>query len=412
MVASSHCMNPDLPSQLTAWLPTRMPLAMLWLERMVRINSFSTNPAGVDEVGRVTAECFADLGFTAESVPSRDRSYGCHLFLSRPGKSGKKILLVTHLDTVFPPEEEERENFTWQPVEEEGRIYGPGTVDIKGGTVVIRLLLEGLRQFAPDVFEETEWIIAADASEEVLSDHFALCTSERCGGAATAVLVFEGGPKGPSEDHLVTSRKGRAEYRIIAEGRAAHAGSTHSDGINAIVALSEVLPKVAALTDYEAGLTINIGTVAGGTVLNRVPHQAVAELEMRAFAPEVLERAGEQVTAFEKTQPAGAKIIVECLGTTPAWPADAKNQALYEIFEAVGARLGMKMASVSRGGLSDANYLCHLGPTLDGLGPFGGNAHCSERSADGAKVPEFVDVTTFVPKAALNVLSLVELLKR
>ena len=64
-----------------------------------------------------------------------------------------------------------------------------------------------------------------------------------------------------------------------------------------------------------------------------------------------------------------------------------------------------------RGGLSDANYLCDLGPTLDGLGPSGANAHASERSADGTKVPEYVDVPSFVPKAALNALAIVALVQ-
>jgi glutamate carboxypeptidase len=402
----------DIAVKLLDWLPSRLPEALEWLERMVKINSFSTHPAGVNAVGEVTAECFAELGFTSEFVPSTDSSYGSHLFLKCEGTGKQRILLVTHLDTVFPPEEEIREAFTWEPAPAEDRIYGPGSVDIKGGTVLIRLLLEALREFAPQVFAETEWLVAADASEEVMSADFAKQVSKRCPGGATAVLVFEGAPLVAGDYHLVTSRKGRAEYRIRAEGRAAHAGSSHAEGINAIVALSTLLPKVAALTDYSEELTINIGSIAGGSVLNRVPHAATAELEMRAYEPGTLHLAGKEILALSQSQPLGARIVAECLGTTPAWPNDVRTQGLYRDWAAVGEELGMRTVSVSRGGLSDANYLCHLGPTLDGLGPVGGNAHCSERSADGSKVPEFVVTSSFVPKAALSALALMRMLSR
>ena len=389
-----------------------MPEAMQWLERMVGINSFSSNPEGVDRLGLLTAECFADLGFQAESVPSTCNTYGSHLFLRRKVGDQPPVVLVTHLDTVFPAEEEVRNHFRWQPAPEEGRIYGPGTVDIKGGTILIWLVLRALREFAPDVFDKTSWLVAANASEEVMSGDFALRTIECCPAGAKAVLVFEGGPRDAGEWHIVTSRKGRAVYRISAEGKAAHAGSAHDQGVNAIVELADAVKAAARLTDYKAGLTVNVGRMEGGTVLNRVPHEAYAELEMRAYEPKVLTAAGKNVQALSNETPAKgqAAIRVECLGATPAWPNDQETQALYAHWEAAGVEQGLTLRSVPRGGLSDANYLCHLGPTLDGLGPSGGNAHCSERTEDGSKVPEYVDVDSFVPKTALNVLALLRML--
>lgn len=408
-------MPSDLAAKLLAWIPSQLPEALTWLERMVGINSFSANPPGVDKVGTLTAECFAELGFQAEQVPSTDSTYGSHLFLRRQGDGRLPVVLVSHLDTVFPPQEEERNDFRWQPVPSEGRIYGPGTVDIKGGTALIWLMLRALREFAPDVFERTNWLIAANASEEVLSGDFGLRTTERCPDGAKAVLVFEGGPRDYALDewHIVTSRKGRAEYRISAEGKAAHAGSSHAEGVNAIVELADAVKAAARLTDYAAGLTVNVGRISGGTVLNRVPHEAFAELEMRAFEPKVLTAAGKNVMALQSVgpPPAGqATFRVECLGATAAWPNDAETQALYAHWAAAAGDLPMKLNSVPRGGLSDANYLCNLGPTLDGLGPSGANAHCSERSADGSKLPEYVEVDSFVPKTALNVLALLRLL--
>lgn len=400
---------------LIDWLTSQMPEALEWLERMVRINSFTTNKEGVNVLGKLTADAFAELGFEPEFVPSTEPTHGSHLYLRRPGATGAQVLLVSHLDTVFPPEEELRENFQWEPVPEEGRIYGPGTVDIKGGTVLIWMILGALQRLAPKVFEETNWLIALNASEEVMSADFGVRTAERCPQGAKAVLVYEGGPVVGGDYHLVTSRKGRASYRITAHGKAAHAGSSHAEGINAIVGLADVVKAAAALTNYDDALTVNVGVIHGGTVTNRVPHEATAELEMRAFDPHVLKEAQTAVEALasegdlSRSEP---RIEVICEGDTPGWPNDERTQQLFQCWVDAAASLDHQVISVPRGGLSDANYLCHLGPTLDGLGPFGANAHCSERSADGTKVPEYVVLASFVPKAAINVLGILKLLGR
>jgi glutamate carboxypeptidase len=146
--------------------------------------------------------------------------------------------------------------------------------------------------------------------------------------------------------------------------------------------------------------------------LNRVPHEALAELEMRAFEPQVLTAAGKTVMALQNARPPSGQAVlrVECLGATPPWPDGAETRQLLAHWNAAAGDLDCETRSTARGGLSDANYLSHLGPTLDGLGPAGGNAHCSERSADGSKVPEYVESDSFVPKAALNVLALLRML--
>ncbi|MFZ4765395.1 MAG: M20/M25/M40 family metallo-hydrolase [Roseimicrobium sp.] len=362
-------MPTDLAMSLLAWLPSQLPEALRWLERMVCVNSFTTNRTGVNEVGALTAECFAELGFRADLVPSSDDAYGSHLFLHRVPGEGLPVVLVTHLDTVFPPDEEARNHFHWEPAWEEARIYGHGTVDIKGGTVLIWMMLRALREFAPCVFAQTNWLIAANASEEVLCADFAQRTMERCPSGTQAVLVFEGGPREGGEWHIVTSRKGRAEYRLHAEGKGAHAGSAHRLGVNAIVGLCEAVQKCAALTDEDANLTVNVARVSGGTVTNRVPHEAVAELEMRAYEPAVLDNAGAAVLALSGQVSNGARISAKLLGATPTWPNGATTQALYAHWAAAAEEVQMKLKSVPRGGLSDANYLCRLGPTLDGLGP-------------------------------------------
>jgi len=387
-----------------------LPAALDLLRELVAVNSFTANGPGVERVATITAEAFAPLGFEAEFVPCEVPGSGPHLFLNRPGEDpSDPVLLVTHSDTVFPEEEEERNGFRWDERPSEGRIYGPGTIDIKGGTVLIWMILRMLREEAPEIFDRTSWRIGANAAEEVTGDDFARAAAKRCGGRARAVLVFEGGPVDELGWHLVTSRKGRSTWRLEAAGRAAHAGSKHHEGINAIDALAAVLPSVSALTNPQKERTVNIGRIEGGTVVNRVPHEAIAEWECRATHPEVLDEADAAFAALSGRTETGAILRATRTGHTTPWPGGGGTDGLFSVWKAAAASAGLSAISVPRGGLSDANHLWRLGPTLDGLGPSGGNAHCSERSADGAKLPEYLEVGSMVPKAVMNALALVEL---
>src|SRR2546422_4477463 len=130
-------------ASLNGFLAQQLPAALEFLRQMVGINSFTANREGVNRLGRFTAECFAPLGFSAEFVPSTNPEFGDHLVLTRRGRSAKSIAMVSHLDTVFPPEEEARNNFHWQPQGE--RIYGPGPQGIKGGAARMWLFLKALR---------------------------------------------------------------------------------------------------------------------------------------------------------------------------------------------------------------------------------------------------------------------------
>src|SRR6478609_9768893 len=115
----------DNAARLRTFLESIMPRGLELLREMVGINSFTLNPVGVNQLGRFTAECFAPLGFTAETVQSTNPLFGEHLILTRPGTSKASIALISHLDTVYSAEEEARNDFRWHI--EGDRIYGPGT---------------------------------------------------------------------------------------------------------------------------------------------------------------------------------------------------------------------------------------------------------------------------------------------
>lgn len=391
------------------------------LHDMVAINSFTANPEGVNHLGLLTADLFANLGFQAEFIQSENPSYGKHLLLSRPAQTAESerscgcVAMISHLDTVYPVDEEIKNDFTWR--REGERIYGPGTVDIKGGTVMIYMVLDALRAFSPRAFASTSWKVFLNASEEALSQDFTRLCLERLSRDTLACLVFEGGTIAGEAYPLVTARKGRATFHVSVEGKSAHAGNYHSHGANAIVQLAHTVQKIARLTDYRQGLTFNVGTISGGTVINRVPHYAEAEVEMRAFLPEVFESAISRMVELGQTSEVVSKdgfrckIRVEVREKTAPWPDNPATRRLFEVWKTAAERLGLRVLREERGGLSDGNMLWQHFPTLDGLGPAGNNAHCSERSLDGSKDQEFVLASSFIPKALLNTFGILQLLE-
>ena len=401
-------------ASLKDFLESQMPAALEMLRQMVGINSYTANRDGVNQLARLTADCFAPLGFTPEFVPSTNREWGDHLVLTRRGRSAKSIALVSHLDTVFPPEEEARNNFHWQ--REGDRIFGPGTHDIKGGTAMMWLVLSALQRHAPEVFEDVTWKLIWNSSEECYSPDFGDVCRRHFDQGTRAALVFEAEGRRGKESCMVVARKGRGTWRVTVSGRGAHAGGKHAHGANAIVQLGRTLQRVAALTDYSLGLTVNVGTIRGGTVLNRVPHEAAAEGEFRAFTPEAYAAGKAGLLALaghgEERSPAdgfACEVKVEILTESSPWPRNPGTDALYAFWKQAGDELNLALSCEARGGLSDGNVIWDAVPTLDGLGPWGDNDHCSERSPDGSKLPEFVEVSGFVPKAMLNTVAILKL---
>lgn len=383
---------------------------------MVEVNSWTENRAGVLRVGELTATAFEPLGFTAERVASTNPGYGDHLFLTRPGRSASRLLMVSHLDTVFSPEEEARNAFRWQP--EGDRIYGPGTHDIKGGTVLMWMLLETLRRAQPGLLDGVTWVLAFNASEEVLAPDFGLQCRARLGTDPIAALVFEAEGRLSGGRKLVTARKGRGLFKVEVEGRAAHAGVKHGHGASAILQLAETLRAVESITDYSSDLTVNTGRISGGTGLNRVPDRAVAEGEFRAFKPEVYASARDRLLALagpgvvrSAHDGFATQVRIEVGNESAPWPKNPGSETLFECWREAGKEVGQVIESESRGGLSDGNFLWDALPTVDGLGPSGDNDHCSERSADGTKLPEYVEPGSFVPKTLLNATAVERLLR-
>lgn len=417
-----------LKTHLTKSFPRYLDI----LQQMVEINSFTANPRGVNLLGELTSSLFSHLGFRAEFIPSSNPLYGEHLFLHRAAKEQPSgipapvITMISHLDTVFSPEEEIKNNFNFRI--ENNRVYGPGSVDIKGGSLIMLMILDALNLYTHQVFDNTEWILAFNASEEVLADDFGKLLLDRLPSTTCACLVFEGGtPVQEISDHLksqennftfVTARKGRASFRIEVEGKSAHSGNYHTSGANAIVQLAHTIQELASFTAYDKQLTVNVGTVKGGSVTNRVPHYAEATTELRAFSPRLFQETVNKIISLEKSIQVRSqdgfpcRVTIKTIDRTAPWPDNIHTARLLKTWSSTAAQLGMQVSSEARGGLSDGNFLWDKFPTLDGLGPVGANAHCSERSKDGSKDQEYALLESFIPKALLNTLAIIHLLEQ
>jgi len=394
------------------------PAAKEFLRGMVAINSFTSNVVGVHRMGEFVAERFSALGFSPIFVPHASPAFGHHLVLKRPLiADAPTVALIGHLDTVFPEEEETRNHFRWR--EAGDRVYGPGTNDIKGGIALIYLVLAALHELAPDVFHSTNWVVLCNACEEVDSEDFGrVCQAELPADTTLGCLIFEADGGEGEAFSLVTARNGRATFRVEVQGRGAHAGGSHARGVNAIVQLGRVIADLETLTNYETGPTVNVGRIQGGTVLNRVPETASAELEMRAFSLPIFVAAKQHILAWtgpgdlcsKDGEAHPAQVLVTQLDESSPWPQNAASDELLGIWQQAGAELGYSVDTERRGGLSDGNVLWSHFPTLDGLGPRGDHSHCSENDPERGKNQEFADLTSFAPKAALNIQAIIALL--
>ncbi len=353
------------------------------LAPLVEVNSFTENAEGGRRVGALLREQWQLPGLVCEVVTST--RYADHLVFRSAGAPGlKPIALLGHLDTVFPPGKFEGYRV------DGGLRRGPGTLDMKGGLVVVgaalRALAEtvGLSQLPP-----LRVVVVSD--EEVGSPEGQAVIRAACAGSAAA-LVFE---SGRAEDAIITRRKGTGAVEALAHGKAAHAGNHHAEGANALWAVARFVDAVQQLTDYPRGITVNVGKVVGGQGKNTVPDQAEAHVDLRfctrADGEQLLERFREAAQRAAASVP-GTRI--ELSGGISREPLERspESAALLDAYAACARACGLGGGEAGLiGGGSDASTTSSSGiPSIDGLGPRGKGFHTVE---------EHIEVSTLVPKA-------------
>ena len=334
------------------------------LESMVNIDSGTGDAEGIKKISELIGPRLKKIGFSFEPVEAEDGSVHFH---ARRG-TGKKVLLLAHLDTVFPKGTAAVRKFRTAG----DLAFGPGVSDCKSGVTTIIGALEELNQGR---WPELE-INCLFNSDEEISSPGSRKIIESLAKEAAAVLVVE-----PAESESITiARKGIGRFEIKVFGKAAHAGSNYTDGCNAILELAWKIIAVQSLSRIESGITLNVGTVSGGVRPNIVPDFAMAEIDLRIVKPEQADpiiNELKNIVVDCKTPGTSARLSGGI--TRPPLPLNEVNFQLYQSIREVGLKLGMDLAAVESGGGSDANFTGALGvPTIDGVGPIGGGHHSED----------------------------------
>jgi glutamate carboxypeptidase len=338
-----------------------------FLKSLVETESPSHDKAAVDRVGVLVAEEARRLGAQIEIIPNAET--GDHVlsrFSSLKGAGEKPILLLCHMDTVFPLGTLSR--MPWR--EADGKIFGPGVLDMKAGIVISLAAIEDARQRGM-----TRPVTLLCTSDEEIGSHTSRAWIESLAKESALVLVLE---SGMPDGSLKTWRKGVGEFTVIAKGRAAHAGGAHEMGRNAIEEMAHQVIAIQKLTDYRRQTTLNVGVIRGGTVSNVVPEQAEIEVDFRVMHPGEWERLEKEMKNLKPVLD-GTSLEVSGSLNRPPMPFDDTMKVTFEKAKSIAARIGIDLKASGTGGGSDANFVAPLGvPVLDGLGAVGEGPH-SER---------------------------------
>ena len=341
-----------------------------FLKTLVETESPSSNKLAVDRVGAIVGDAARKLGGHVQVLPN-ERT-GDHILArfmpdhNTGVNQAKPILLLCHMDTVFP-----LGTLSTMPYREAGgKIYGPGTLDMKSGIVISLAAVETALQTG---LNRTVTLLCT--SDEETGSKTSRATIESLASEAALVLVLE--PAMP-DGALKTWRKGVGHFEVKTIGRAAHAGGDHEKGRNAIEEMAHQVIALQRLTDYGRKTTVNVGVIRGGMVTNVVPEEAVIQVDVRVMQPGEWERLE---TEMENLQPVldGTSIQISGELNRPPMPFDDTMKATFHKARTIAAQLGMDIKASGTGGASDGNFVAALGiPVLDGLGAVGEGAH-SER---------------------------------
>ena len=365
-------------SDLLVYFQARTDAMVNLLTEMVNHESFSRDKPAVDRFAAfIEAQCI-DTGATVTRYPQSEVG-NCLLAKWNADAPGQPILLLGHMDTVFPAGA-----LAERPVriDDDGRLYGPGAVDMKAGLTIgltaIRALID--RNALPNrpvwFFFNTDEEIGSNASTPIIRELAATCA---------LVLVLEPATR---DGAIKSSRKGVATYRVYVEGRASHAGNAPEEGVNAIVEMAQQIMVLNALNDLRHGTSVSVTKIEGGTAGNVIPAAASIHVDTRVVAMLEMDRIRAAIDALQPHIP-GASVRVESIHTRPPMEYNATMRASVERCQTIGQRHGITVRHDSVGGGSDGNTTAAMGiPTLDGLGAVGDGLHATHEHVLISSLPQ------------------------
>jgi glutamate carboxypeptidase len=347
------------------------------IQQFVELESPSNLKPGVDRLSTIIRSRFEEIGGKVKI--HREKHHGNHLQVDFAGaRTQAPVLLLGHMDTVYPVGAISRMRCRIG----KGRLYGPGVFDMKAGIALILAALQGLQSWHKKFPRPITVFLVSD--EEIGSPSSRKIT-ETLARRASAVLVAE--PASGMQGAVKTARKGVGEFTLKVTGQSAHAGLDFSSGASAVTELARQIVQIAGLVDTSCGVTLNVGTVQGGTRTNVVAAEASACVDVRVPRMQdaiEIERKLRSLKPFN----AACKLEINGVITRPPMERSAGGAALYAEATEIAAQLGWKLQEAAVGGGSDGNLTSALGiPTLDGLGAVGEGAHSSSESILISELP-------------------------
>ena len=332
------------------------------LRELVEIESPSDNKAAVDLAGALASRWVKDLG--GRVIRHQQNEFGDVLEARFGPDDGPRTLLLGHLDTVCPLGTLAK--MPWR--EEDGKIFGPGVLDMKVGVVMALAAIEVLQQHG----EHPAATLLLNSEEEIGSP-ISRPITEKLAQECLAVFVLE-----PAQGLAYkTARKGVGNFHMHVAGVGAHAGVDFEKGHSAVLEMMRLIQEVAGWTDLSRGLTVNAGVISGGTKSNVIAAECRAEIDVRVVT---MEDAAEIEAKFHalRTSDSECKLTVTGGINRPPMERGPGTVALFERAKALAAELGFNLDEASTGGGSDGNFTAALGvPTLDGMGAVGAGAHAA-----------------------------------
>ncbi|MDZ7278526.1 M20 family metallopeptidase [Pantoea eucrina] len=358
---------------ILAYLEQHSDVILSDILALVEAESPSMNKAAVDRCGEVLQRLFAErLGIEAEMDVQEE--YGNHLKFVL-GSGNEKTVVLGHFDTVWDEGE--------LPVRrEDGRLYGPGVLDMKAGLVQAIWAARALQEHHLLAGKRIVFLCGSD--EEVGSPSSSAWLSQHALGA-TQVLVAEPAVAGSGD--LKVARKGTGQYQLSITGLAAHAGNNPEEGISAVQEMAHQVLFLHGLNAPERGTTVNVGIAHGGNRVNVVADKAVLGIDTRVTSEEEAERIHAEITGLQPRLP-GIKLAISGEQSRPPMRQTTASQVLMQRAKSVAQQLGFEVEGRAVGGGSDGNFTAALGiPTLDGLGATGAGIHARHEHILIADIP-------------------------
>ena len=362
----------------------REEMVSFWQE-IVNMESGSQNKAGIDAVAARLGQALASEG-AAVKIVEMEKAGNMLVAEVGAGRNKPAVLFMGHMDTVFPLGTVAKRPFTIR----DGKAYGPGALDMKGGIVAALFAIKALNA-AGYTDRPLKVILAGDEEIAHANSNAAEVFMQEAKGAAAAFNC----ETGFVDDAIVTGRKGTAVFTLEVKGVAVHAGNEPENGRSAILEISHKVIDIQNLTNWEQGTTFNVGVIEGGIVPNAVPGYAKIVVDIRYQDPALLPDIERQLAEVAAKQyvPDTTTTLTQTPGIAPMQTTDGVKQ-LFEVVKKTYAEMGLGTPYGKYvGGGSDSAYSVMAGvPTVCAMGVKGGRNHSPE---------EFAVVDTLYERAKL-----------